>query len=165
MPEVKATAGLKFVRTVVVDGINIAVGLSVTGNAQDCLSDVYCLSKLPTGNEVVLSEGVAALLNAKVGDELSIEVLGESYTFTLSEILSTSLCMVYFNAADMGILQDDLYCITLQDGCRNQETLELITATLETSGALLLEPEELFETMPHTVCLHRTGLRRPRPLP
>lgn len=151
MPQVKSTACVKYFPDVIVEGYNVIAGLSLSGEAQDCVSKDFCPKKLPTGNEAVLSEGIAAILDAKVGDVFTMEIRGEKNQFVLSEILPTALSSIYFNAADMGFLQNELYCITFHDEYRNQETLEKLSATLETSGAILVDREALFDSMPQTL--------------
>ena len=155
-PFVQGVMQMSFLRGTVVDGYSGSAAISLSGDAHACVSEELLPSRLPAGDEAVLSRGLATLIGAEVGDRLECEIGGVPCTLTVTEILRCNANMLYYDGDALGI-RHELLCISLAQG--GEQHTESITATLESDGAMLLQSGSLFGLMPSSMSGHVRLLR------
>ena len=74
----------------------VAVYATCYGDNRE-LSDMMP-DELPDGDGIILSEGLASLIGARVGDGISLRINGNDYSFTLEGTKRISMSVVYVNA-------------------------------------------------------------------
>ena len=118
-------------------GVNFTA-ISVSGSPEACLHPKLIPERLPKGNEIVLSAGAAALLDAAVGDEVTLTVQG--VTCRLQVIGTDGSNLLYIDANALGLLGNGLTCVKLAPDADPAEA----AGRLEAAGAILTEKDVLF---------------------
>lgn len=112
-------------------------GLSV-GDAVDCFDSDFMPKELPRGNEICLSEAIAALFGLSAGDALTISYKGNDYEVVLSEHFAQNSPVVFFDAEFLG-LPHELYAFSFTEGADREATLAYLSA----EGALFIPAEDV----------------------
>lgn len=132
--------------------------LSLSGDTLLCGDVNTQPRRIPTGREVAISKGLAALVGAKVGETVTVTVKGVTHELTVSEIMSISANFIYFDKDEMG-LADGMFCIRLVQDVDATDVIARLTAQLEAEGATVVPLEQVFEELPHTLRGHMRLLR------
>ena len=98
--------------------------------------------KLPKGNEVAISSGLAQLDGKKVGDSISFFLETKKYDFTITEIIRSSSSMILFDAEYVD--KTNKYLCIKTNAEKNSEEYQEIVNFLETRGVLLVSAESVF---------------------
>lgn len=101
----------------------------------------YAPARLPQGDEIVLSRGVAALYSADVGDRIELLYDTRTYAFTVSEIIDVFSQIVYVDASYVGI-DMDMLCIRAEEDAKGDALFTRLSNRLELRGALLCERDD-----------------------
>lgn len=109
--------------------------VSIEGNAEACLRADLLPSRLPKGNEAVISEGVSELLGIGVGDVLNLTVGGVACQLTVSECISGNL--IFFDAQSLGLFGERVFCVRATEA----SAIEDLVGKLESNGAILTDPK------------------------
>ena len=141
-PEVEDTFRFVIVQELVTKEHTGVLGISADDDAIDYLNPELSPKKLPQGNEIVLSSGIAHLEQKKVGDSISFFYNTKKYDFTITEIIKSSANLVFFDAESIG-LENKFLCIKTSTE-RNSEEYRKIANFLETRGAATVELEVIF---------------------
>ena len=157
-PDVEGVLRFSYLPLVDVENGTTAFAFSVSDSAEGFLSFAGLPETRPQGDEVILSVGIAALAGADVGDELRLTVDGVSHTFTVSEIVKTHMHFVTFDVETLG-MKHELLGINWREGVDSARAYEEVCALLEQNAAVLIDPQDIFETVPQTVTSHVTILR------
>lgn len=90
--------------------------------------------ELPRGDKAAISIGLAKFCGANVGDSITLDVDGEDYSFTVSEVLKIQSAFAFIDANYIGRDNDKLAIVT-RDGYSDEEKLALLSAMLAPRGA------------------------------
>lgn len=146
-PDVAGCARASYLSDVSLPNNTSAIGISLSGDAALCIPAEFLPEQLPTGREILLSKGIAAKAEKKVGEEIQIEIDGTSHSFTVTGILPISTNFCYFDATQIGI-EPDMLLVRLREGADAISATERLTAQLESQGAITLPPQMAFGTLP-----------------
>ena len=105
--------------------------------------DELNVDRLPRDDQAVLSEVLAAMLELKVGDHFSPEILGRSITLEVAEITDSTFGYVLFDSEYFGIPQNTLI-LEAKDGYSNAEVLEEVTGEIALEMASVIPLDEIF---------------------
>lgn len=109
--------------------------VSIEGNAEACLRSGLLPSRLPKGNEVVVSEGVCEMLGIGVGDSLDLTVQGVVCRLTVSECIAGNF--LFIDAQSLGLFGERIFCARVTE----TRAVEEIVGKLESDGAILTDPK------------------------
>lgn len=157
-PDVEGVLRFSYLPLVDVADGTTAFAFSVSDSAEAFLSFPGFPQTRPTGDEVILSVGIAELVGAHVGDDLRLTVNGVSHTFTVTEIVKTHMHFVTFDVKTLG-MEYELLGVNFKEGADSARAYEELCAILEQNASVLIEPESIFDTIPQTVTSHVTILR------
>jgi hypothetical protein len=114
-------------------------------NDLSAFAEPFRPSELPTGQNAVTTVAYAKCLGLSVGDEWSVTVDGKELTFTLSEVISSPLNYIYFDAVSMGIPYNIL-SVTGQEGVSMSELRGEIASAMSLEMPLIVSVSEFMET-------------------
>jgi len=124
--------------------------ISLSGDIDGCINDELMPSKLPKGNEAVISTGIAEFCGLSKGDPLTVKIKGTEYTLTVSEIISSGISVLFIDADGLGIGHDAV-CFNFSEAAKNDAELKNeFLSKLEANGATTVEPKYLFGTTAST---------------
>ncbi|MBR7099412.1 MAG: hypothetical protein IKC59_08355 [Clostridia bacterium] len=118
------------------NGVSVG-GISVVGDASACLKGELLPTVLPTGDAVAISEGIARLTEASVGDVFSMTVNGISHDYLVTEVLPSHLPLVVFDSDSVGLERELLLVRTSNDQPQ-------LLALIEERGAIAVSADLLF---------------------
>jgi len=137
LDEVEDTFRFKLIKTIVTEKKTAVLGISVAEDSKEYLNPKIAPKRLPQGDEVVITSGIANLENKKVGDSISFIYETNKYTFTVSEIIKSSSNVVFFSAEKVGE-SNDVLCIKTS-AVKNSKEYQNIANLLETRGAAIVD--------------------------
>ena len=123
----------------------------LSGDVEACFSRAFVPSRMPHGNEAVLSKGLAVLMNTSVGEEITVTVQGVPYTFTVCAVDNIPSNLIYLELEAVPTSRELIAVKLTDEAASDPETTQRITGDLEIQGAIMLEAEALFGTMPQTL--------------
>lgn len=123
------------------NGVN-TTGIAITGDRDSCFSEFILPDKMPEGDQIALSKGVAEMLGLKVGDSITCKISDIQCTLTLYEIVSTHGDFAFYDSKYVGT-NTDMLCITT-DG--TPEAHEALLSLLDERGVLCEEREKFFSS-------------------
>ncbi len=118
----------------------IAVYVSSRGECKE-MSDIM-QQKLPEGNGAIISEGLASLIGARVGDDIVLNINGVDYSLTVVGTKRIAMGIVYVDAehvADRSVM----HSIKLDDGYAEADGYWSVASLLEAEGVMLTDPYEI----------------------
>ena len=127
-------------RNVMVNGSTFSMGVAVSGDVDQCFNMDDFPKKLPKGDEVALSRGVAKMIGADVGDEIECIIDDTAYILEVVEIVPGRADFVFYDAERFG-MEYMMMCIRT-DGTHATE--ERIRALLDERGVAYLSGSEFF---------------------
>lgn len=119
-------------------------GLFLSSDDTSGYADWMMLDCQPTGNEAVISIGVADTHDLKVGDTLPIIVFGAEYELVVSKILYAACNVIVVDCEDVGIPYNMLL-VEGQDGITSAELLGDLSQTTASELAPIAEADSLLE--------------------
>lgn len=131
-----------------------AVAISLKGDAALFLSDEITPSAIPSGDQLVLSAGLAARAQAAVGDRIRLTVDGLESEFTVSEIVAVHANFLLFDADALGLRRD--LCLLEWE---NDDALAEVSAEIQSDGAYIMESDSLFASLNQSLRGHIALLR------
>ena len=127
-------------RNVVFFGKKSVTGIAVEDYSPLCFSDTIYPETVPTGNQIILSRGVANMIGADIGDTVVCTVSEVEHTFVLSEIVYVHADFAYYDADYVDIALD-MTCVRT-DG--TAEAAERVISLFDERGIQCLEKDEFF---------------------
>ena len=134
-----------------------AVAFSAQGGTESFIPTELLPKTLPTGNQAALSIGLANLLDLEVGDEFEVDFDGAAHRFVLYEIVPINYNCCYYDADFTG-QSHELFGLQLKDAS-DLAACERIFALLDADGAVCIEAEAIFGSVPQTLGGHLELLR------
>lgn len=117
------------------------IGISVADGAIEYINPKIAPKKIPTGDEIVITSGLAILGEKEVGDRITITHETNTYDFKVIEILPSSANLVFFDAAHIAE-DNELLCIKT-NAEKNSEGYKNISNALEVRGSAIVERDEI----------------------
>lgn len=111
-------------------------------NASAC-SPTMDIKQLPSGNQAVLSEGIARRLDVRVGETLNLELDGAQYTFTVSDIAQTGIGFIVINCEAIGIPYNSIL-VKGEEGVSRAALLSALSEATATELAPIQSANTLF---------------------
>ena len=127
-------------RNVMVNGSTFSMGVAVAGDVEQCFNIDDFPKRLPKGDEIAISRGVAKMIDANVGDEIECIIGDASYVLKINEIVSGRADFVFYDAEHIG-MEYSMLCIRT-DG--SIESGERVRALLDERGVGYLSGSEFF---------------------
>lgn len=137
---VVATADANVIANVSFSGVKSSTGIAAVGDVDECFEDYMMPEKMPEGNEVILTKGVARMIGVKVGDTVKCEIGDIPCELILVEIVDSHGDFVFYDADYVGS-GHQLLCICT-DG--KAETYERLMAVFDERGIECLTKNEAF---------------------
>lgn len=139
----------------VLSGVRLPNGYSAivamfSGDTADCFEERLVPSHLPTGDEAVISNGIAYLLNVGEGDRLELTVQGKLLSFVVASVEDIPANLIYLSR-DAVSTSREMTAVKLRDGVDSLKERERIVGELELYGAVAMETEILFGTLPQSL--------------
>lgn len=153
---VKGVIRLDLRKGATVNGCTGATAMSISGDVYTCLDASLLPSRMPTGDEAVLSEGLAELAGVERGDRIDCMIGGVPCTLTVTEIQRSNANVLYYDAEPLGIRQETL-CVTLREG--SPEQIERVSAMIEADGGFVIRNGSLFGSAQSSMSGHVRFLR------
>lgn len=116
-----------------------AIVIALAGDVATCASADFLPTELPGEDEAVVSAGMAALLNVGIGDRIAVDVQGYERILTVRSIQHSHFNMVFVSPSIFKTAHP-ITCVKLTD---DPNACAEVTAVLETSGAYLMDRDEL----------------------
>ena len=142
---VEGVATLDFVAEAEIGEGYTAFAMLVSGDVTACVDPAILPSTLPEGTQVAMSLGVAELLNAKVGDTVTITLRGVPYALTVCEVIHMSANFVFLDPDAIDSSQA-MICVKWNSDADPTERASLI-ADMESAGAIAVEKESVMQTI------------------
>ena len=117
-----------------------ATGISARGDVEACFEGGIMPDNMPTGNSVVLSQGLVRMLGIDIGDKVKIFVSGVPCELILTDTVDTVGDFVFYDASYVGSGYGML-CIRT-DG--SEATYEKLVALFDERGIECLTTDEYF---------------------
>ena len=125
---------------VVLENGKACTGISVAGDVEKCFNENMLPAKMPQGNAIALSIGVAKMLGLNVGDSVKCEIADIPCELILAEIVDTNGSFAYYDAEYLGVGHDILCVVT--DG--SDESYQELVALFDERGVTYLSSSEFF---------------------
>ena len=106
--------------------------------------DFLCIDQQPTGNEAIISAGVAHSLDIRKGDRFVLEIDGAEYELVVADVKWEGLNYIALNCEDLGIPYNMLL-VTGRDGVSSAELLADLSEVTSTELAAITSAESLME--------------------
>lgn len=117
------------------------LGISVSEKALRYINPEIAPSKMPMGNEIAITSGIAILGDTEVGDYITLCHETNNYSFKVIEILPSSSNLVFLDSTHIGE-ENDILCIKTSAE-KNSEQFRSICNTVEVRGAAIVERDTL----------------------
>ena len=127
-------------RNVMVNGSTFSMGVAVAGDVEQCFNIDDFPKRLPKGDEIAISRGVAKMIDANVGDEIECIIGDASYVLKINEIVSGRADFVFYDAEHIG-MEYSMLCIRTNGSI---ESGERVRALLDERGVGYLSGSEFF---------------------
>ena len=137
---VVAIADAVISRNVFFEGGLSATGISVKGDRQSCFNDEIIPDQMPTGDSIMLSIGVAKMIEAGVGDRIKCEIDGIPCEFTITQIVRSYGDFAFYDAEYVGV-EYATACIRT-DG--SDEARQRVISLLDERGISYVSNDEYF---------------------
>lgn len=121
-----------------------AIAISLNGSASRFVDEKMLPSANPTGEEIAISAGLAALTGVDVGDTVYVDIGGSEQEFTVIEVLRVNVNIFYFDADAIGARRNIVF-IDFEDGADENAVKERIVPIVETDGAYASETVDVFD--------------------
>lgn len=131
--EVQGVADIDFYTSAKLCDEYSVIAVAVDSEVRHCVSDFFLPKSLPKSGNITVSRGLAILCGLKVGDKVPLEVDGNTYIFTVSEIQDAEINLVTVNSADVHG-NKNLTVISLEESADKGE----FSSSLEADGVSLV---------------------------
>jgi len=153
---VESISSMSLLRTVEVEGNAIFSAVMLGDGYESSMLPQASPARLPAKDEIVIHRGLARSLGVSVGDGLNINMAGVCYSLKVCEIQDINSFYVIVNDPDMP-MELTLHGVKLK--ADNEDVRARVTAQIEEQGAVLLDREDVFGSLPYTVDGFRLLLR------
>ncbi len=142
-------------KTVACDGVASAnrfylmqtqLATMVSAQDIDAYSDKLKVERLPVGNEVVLSRGVAEMTSARVGDEIETNIGGLEYHLVVCDVVDVGTNYAAINCEDLGISYN-MILVKGEEGVSNDSLLAALSDATSTELAPIVTADTLLSGM------------------
>ena len=137
---VVATAEANIAVNVVLDGSKVCTGIAASGDVERCFDEDMLPEKMPSGNTIALSTGIAKMLDLNIGDAVKCEIGDIPCELILAEIVDANGSFAYYDAEYLG-LGHDMLCVAT-DG--SDEAYQELVALFDERGVTYLSKGEFF---------------------
>lgn len=117
-------------------------GIVFSADDASVYADWFGMDELPSGNEIIVSLGIADTHNLKTGDTLHLKLNGIKYEFLVSQIISAPTGYLAINCKDMDISYNMLL-VEGKDGISSTELLGDLSQTTASELAPIVEADTL----------------------
>jgi len=117
-------------------------GIVFSADDASVYADWFGMDELPSGNEIIVSLGIADTHNLKTGDTLHLKLNGIKYEFLVSQIISAPTGYLAINCKDMDISYNMLL-VEGKDGISSTELLSDLSQTTASELAPIVEADTL----------------------
>ena len=119
-------------------------GIVISADDISVFADWFEMDDLPSGNEIVVSRGIADTNDLRIGETLDLKLNGVKYEFIVSKIVSTPAGYLAINCQDMDIPYNMLL-VEGKDGVSSAELLGDLSQTTTSELAAFIEADTLLE--------------------
>jgi hypothetical protein len=126
---------------------NTAIAIALSGDAEQCMHPDLVPIKMPIGNEIILSEGIASMIEKSVGDSLTATIQGQVQTFTVIGIQDVNSNLIFLDANAINA-SSKIVTFKLSEA---ENAKERLTSELETDGVAIIDSREIWGSVPITI--------------
>ena len=137
---VVAVANATIANNIVLEGGKACTGIAVGGDVERCFVEDMLPEKMPSGNTIALSIGVAKMLGLNIGDTVKCEIADIPCELILTETVDANGSFAYYDAEYLGVGHDMLCVVT--DG--SDEAYKELIALFDERGITYLSRGEFF---------------------
>jgi hypothetical protein len=138
---------LGVVSSVELPGGSTAIAIALSGDAAQCMHPDLVPIKTPIGNEILLSEGIASMIEKSVGDRFTATIQGKSKEFTVIGIQNVNSNLIFLDA---NAIPTSSKVVTFKlSEAENAE--ELLTRALESDGVAVIDQRQIWGSVPITI--------------
>ena len=156
LDEVEDTFRLSLITQLVGDQGTGILGISASEEALDFLNSEASPKKIPIGDEIVITSGLAILGNTEIGDYINLRHETNSYSFKVIEILPSSANLVFLDAAHISE-ENELLCIKT-GAVQNSEEYKNLSNALEVRGSSIVDKDEILMPLTNRLLSYSTLL-------
>lgn len=118
-----------------------AIAISTDGDTSHFIDKEVLPKKMPRGNEIAISAGIAELSQAGEGDCIDVNIGGAEYTLVVSEILKVNSNMFYFDS-EFFKMRKNIVFVAFDTGADDLLTKERVFSIIEADGAFASDSYE-----------------------
>ena len=138
---------LGIVSSVELPGGNTAIAIALSGDAAQCMHPDLVPIQTPVGNEILLSEGIASMIEKSVGDRFTATIQGKTKEFTVIGIQDVNSNLIFLDA---NAIPTSSKVVTFKlSEAENAE--ELLARALETDGVTVIDQRQIWGSVPITI--------------
>jgi ABC-type lipoprotein release transport system permease subunit len=139
------------------DANSVAMGISIDEDGFKYLNKDIMPTRLPKNEEVILSSGLANLLDAEVGEYVNIGYETTQYSLKVIEVVEATANILYVDATHFG-LSNDMLCI--KSDCEvDSDGFNAMRNLAEARGVDIRTRYELLSVITKTIKLYSTLLK------
>ena len=154
---VESSFRISFFKDLITEKNTGVLTISASKDALPYINQKLRPKKLPEGNEIVISKGVAMLYSSGVGDEILMNNNGITYSFKIIEIIPAHANFAIVDAEYLGG-SNDFLCIRAKEQISDTEYTELANA-MEIQGASINDPIVVFSSLISRINSYITVMR------
>ena len=141
--DVAGIASFNYDDAVTLNGERSAMAVYLAGDTDACVSAEFLPERLPQGNEIAISYGLAKLMDVDIGDSVNVNIRGKEQELTVSHIWRINAGIVCMDDSYVAGSQR-MHCIKLARGNNaDGEAYKDIITSLESDGIRLLDESEI----------------------
>ena len=126
---------------------NTATAIALSGDAKQCMHPDLIPIKTPVGNEILLSKGIASMIEKTTGDSFTVTIQGKTQVFTVIGIQDVNSNLIFLDA-DAIPVSSKIMTFKLSDIANAKEQL---TSKLETNGITIIDYRDIWGSVPITI--------------
>lgn len=138
---------LGVVSSVELPGGSTAIAIALSGDAEQCMHPDLVPIKTPIGNEILLSKGIASMIEKSVGDSFTATIQGKSKEFTVIGIQDVNSNLIFLDANAIPT-SSKIVTFKLSEAANAEE---LLTRALESDGVAVIDQRQIWGSVPITI--------------
>lgn len=143
MDGIEGIARFDMVTSAEIEGGYTVMAIMASGKLDPILSQYFLPDRMPEKEEAVISKGIAALTDTKVGEQISIALDGGNYVFTVSQIQNVQSNFIFLNKEAIPTARDLMGIALTEEAKANGALQSAIYECLDSQGVVLLNAESL----------------------